>query len=51
MGWWWARALNLGDILPIDHVKSSLQATFTQNHVTAFDPSEDIVDTCTLTYV
>ena len=39
MGWWWARALNLGDILPIDHVKSSLQATFTQNHVTAFDPS------------
>ncbi|XP_065838479.1 non-lysosomal glucosylceramidase-like isoform X2 [Oscarella lobularis] len=38
MGWWWARALNLGDILPIDHVKSSLQATFTQNHVTAFDP-------------
>ncbi|XP_065838612.1 non-lysosomal glucosylceramidase-like isoform X2 [Oscarella lobularis] len=38
MGWWWARALNLGDILPIDHVKSSLQATFTQNHVTEFDP-------------
>eukprot|EP00118_Oscarella_pearsei_P025243 m.307818 g.307818 ORF g.307818 m.307818 type:complete len:1014 (+) comp42860_c0_seq1:626-3667(+) len=38
-GWWWARALNLGDILPIDHVKSSLQATFTQNHVTAFDPN------------
>ncbi|XP_062522420.1 non-lysosomal glucosylceramidase-like [Corticium candelabrum] len=37
-GWWWARSLGLGDILPIEHVKSSLQYTFQQNHVKQFDP-------------
>jgi uncharacterized protein (DUF608 family) len=38
-GWWWARSLGLGDILPIEHVRSSLQNTFQQNHVTAFNPA------------
>jgi hypothetical protein len=39
-GWWWARSLGLGDILPIEHVRSSLQNTFQQNHVTAFNPGK-----------
>ena len=37
-GQWWAHSLNLGYILPEDHVKSTVSSVFTGNHVDSFNP-------------
>ena len=37
-GQWWAHSLNLGYILPEDHVKSTVSSVFTGNHVDSFKP-------------
>ena len=41
VGQWWAHTLNLGYVLPEDHVKSTLQAIYKANHTDAFDPGRD----------
>lgn len=37
-GQWWAHSLNLGYILPEDHVKSTISSVFAGNHVNSFNP-------------
>ena len=37
-GQWWAHSLNLGYLLPEDHVKSTVSSVFTGNHVDSFNP-------------
>lgn len=39
-GQWWAHSLNLGYILPEDHVKSTVSSVFTGNHVDSFNPAD-----------
>eukprot|EP00056_Hartaetosiga_gracilis_P003824 m.67760 g.67760 ORF g.67760 m.67760 type:complete len:397 (+) comp11593_c1_seq1:2270-3460(+) len=39
LGHWWSQFLGLGDLMSVDHVKSTLQNCFKYNHVTAFDPA------------
>lgn len=37
-GQWWAHSLDLGYILPEDHVKSTVSNVFSGNHVDSFNP-------------
>ncbi|XP_065657388.1 non-lysosomal glucosylceramidase isoform X2 [Hydra vulgaris] len=37
-GQWWAYILNLGYLLPQEHIKSHLKYTYTRNFVPSFDP-------------
>ena len=37
-GQWWAHSLDLGYILPKDHVKSTVSSVFGGNHVDSFNP-------------
>ena len=37
-GQWWAHSLDLGYILPEDHVKSTVSSVFAGNHVDSFNP-------------
>ena len=39
-GQWWAHLLNLGYLLPKEHIKSHLQYTYARNYVPSFDPSK-----------
>ena len=39
-GQWWAHLLNLGYLLPKDHIQSHLHYTYTRNFVPSFDPSK-----------
>jgi len=38
-GQWWAHILDLGYLLPQDHIKSHLMNTYTRNYVHSFDPA------------
>ena len=38
LGQWWANVLQLGDILPKEHVMSTLEYIYSSNHVDSFNP-------------
>ncbi|PFX22524.1 hypothetical protein AWC38_SpisGene12961 [Stylophora pistillata] len=40
LGQWWAYVLQLGDILPKEHVKSTLENIYSRNHVDSFIPED-----------
>ena len=37
-GQWWAHSLDLGYLLPQEHVQSTVSNIFTQNHTDSFKP-------------
>ncbi|XP_078352684.1 non-lysosomal glucosylceramidase-like [Oculina patagonica] len=42
LGQWWASNLQLGYVLPKEHVASTLRNIFSRNHVDSFDPADQI---------
>ncbi|CAH3116002.1 unnamed protein product, partial [Pocillopora meandrina] len=40
LGQWWANVLQLGDILPKEHVMSTLENIYSRNHVDSFNPAD-----------